>query len=232
MKMSTACILISAGLLALQCGKKDNPAGNDDHRAVIFSDDFENGLSKWDVFRNGTTDTYDSLRDTTGVFHGGSHSVVSDSNHCGIMKDFQGLIDDTGDIYCEFYLMAKAAGQSDFVVSLGKRDGSSPGDLFNYGIGFGSNDSLQCIYYDGYDGTHMVHAKNIASIQTDHWFKCVVEINYPAAKIIWRIDDAVADTLTLPTLMNIQTLKIYRDAAGAQGPLHYFADDITMYRPK
>jgi hypothetical protein len=231
MKRFTALILISAGLLALQCGGNSNPSGSDDHRSVIFSDNFENGLSKWDVFRNGVYDTYDSLRTTTDAFHGGSHSVVSDSNHCGIMKQFTSLVD-TGDIYCEFYLMAKAAGQSDFMVSLAKPSGSSGGDSYLYGIGFGSNDSLLCAYFDYTDGTHMVHTKNIASIQADHWFKCVVEINYPAAKITWRVDDVVADTLTLPALMNIQVLKIYRDALGAQGPKQYFADDITMYRPK
>lgn len=231
MKQSTALVLIAAGLLVLQCGKKDIPAGIDDHRSVIFSDDFENGLTKWDVFRDGVYDTYDSLRITTAAFHGGGHSVVSDSNHCGIMKQFTDLVD-TGDIHCEFYLMARAAGQSNFMVSLAKPAGSSGGDSYLYGIGFGSNDSLCCAYFDYTDGTHMVHTKNIASIQPDHWYKCEVEINYTDTTITYRVDDAVADTLTLPVLMNIQVLKIYRDELGAEGPIQYFADDITMYRPK
>jgi hypothetical protein len=210
------------------------PAGS----TLLFAEGFGGDLSKWDVsyLVQYPNEIYPHLRITTEAAHTGKYSITSDSNRTALLYIDTPRVE-TGIVGAEFYIMAKAAGQSNFTVEIGQNAGSSGGLAEAFGIGFDPSDSIKCTFYDTYYSMNNGHNDSLlAPIQIDHWYKCAVEVNFTDSTIAYYLDGASVRTLPLPTsVMGIDRLLVFRGnfgmnyAPSAEGPKQYYADDIVLY---
>jgi hypothetical protein len=234
-----ACI---AGMM-MGCSKKDNPAGPQRQRTVLFTEGFEGDLSNWktEYLINYGDPTYPRMRITTDTAHAGTHSITGDSNMTALEYD----VPDTNHIDTliagiQFYIMATAKGQANFTVAIGQNNGSSGGLGKAFGIGFDMSDSVKCSYYDSWSG----HSDTmIAPIQLNKWYKCVVEVDMDAKIITYSLDDVKVRTVPLPSIewswvdrvLVLRGLGDY-DQNGSliqivdNAPKQYYADDIVLYK--
>ena len=211
---------------------------------VIYSDGFASiDTTKWAKnYMINMGDFYSHMRITTDAFHTGTHSVTSDSNRKALLYTLSDSLSiRTGIAGVQFYMMAKALGQANFTVEIGKNAGSSGGLGYAFGIGFDPNDSIKCKYFDMLGNQTVVDAM-IAPIQLNHWYKCVVEVNFTAKTVTYSIDDA---TITKPMpaaadMSKIDRMLVFRGASVGRsdgftnvdcvdGPKQYYADDIVLY---
>jgi hypothetical protein len=202
------------------------PAG----ATIIFKDGFGEGLTKWDSqYMILVNDFYPQMRIADNVAHSGTHSITSDSARTALVHSIDPRLE-TGILGLQFYMMATAAGQTNFSVRFGQNNGSSGGLGKGFGFGFDKSDSVKTLYYDSWDMTPETDSM-LAPIQLNRWYKCVVEINFTAQNITWKLDDAVVQTKPLPTneMYGVDRVLVFRGLDGADGVKPYYADDIVVY---
>jgi hypothetical protein len=199
---------------------------------VVFSDGFGGDLSKYKAsYMINVNDFYSPMRITTDAAHSGTHSVTSDSNRTALEYDLVPSII-SGIVGVQFYIMAKSSGQTNFTVQIGKNAGSSGGLGKQFGLGFDKSDFVKCVLYNMDDFTPQQDSL-LAPIQFNHWYKCVVEINFVTNMVTYYLDDAVVKSMSFPalaTMYGIDRLLVFRGTDGADGPKPYYADDIVLYK--
>jgi len=259
-----ACL---AGMM-MGCSKKDNPVAPVDtpsyvqaQRIPIFTEGFESDLSSWDpnylvvypepIFtRMRITDAAaytggiqykNGSGSTVTVAAGGTHAITTDSGSTALiyrLSDAAIILDSIAGV--EFYIMAKALGQANLTLEIGKTNGSSGGLASGFGIGFDQNDSIKCMFEDFIDGRKDTM---IAPIQLNKWYKCVVEVDFRTTKTItYYINDVKVRTLPFPSssFNQIDRLLVLRGLGdvdqnnslipASEGPKQYYADDIFLYQ--
>jgi hypothetical protein len=232
LRVSVAALFL-AGILA-HC-TKDNPASAPP-KTKVFSEGFESDLtannwSQLSIPRDPPL--YSFLTISSAAAHGGLKSISSDSSRCGILASFSPAKLSSGIVGLEFYLMAGALAQSDFAALIVESGGSSDAGLHQYGFGFDSTDSIRTYDYDFYDTTRQ--NKNIAKIKANHWYKCVVEVDFGKTKIItYYLDDVLVRTVPVPDSKEfdgLDWLYVLRQntGTGRQSPKPYYIDDISVY---
>ena len=79
--------------------------------------------------------------------------------------------------------------------------------------------------------TNLYVDKTIAPIQINHWYKCVVEVDFTAMKVTWYLDGAQVRDMPLPAahIFGIDKLLVIRGYGGADGPQPYYVDDLVVY---
>jgi hypothetical protein len=233
-------VMIPAGIM-VGCKNNSNPAAPVGQRTVIFSDGFESPVIDTSIWRLtymvNFPDFYPQMRITTDAAHTGARSLTSDSNRTALVYETPPKARiETGIAGAEFYIMAKAAGQINFTVEIGQYKGSSGGLGKAFGFGFDRTDSLKCTYFNDHVGQN---DSMLSSIQLNHWYKCVVEVDFIDTTVTYYLDDAKVRALPLPTLdqemMGIDRFLVFRgmglvDLPNAEGPKPYFADDIVFYK--
>jgi len=232
----------------------NNPAGNGDDTGetpkspagatAIYCEGFGGDLLKWDDHYMITMgDNYPHMQITTAAANTGTHSITSDGNRTALQYSLaDSLSVKTGIAGVQFYIMAKALGQANFTVEIGKNAGSSGGLGYAFGIGFDPNDSIKCKYWDMM-GSESVRDTMVAPIQLNHWYKCVVEVNFTTRTVTYSIDDIISITKNLPTVSDmskVDRLLVFRGmevnrpnydvAQCTDGAKQYYADDIVFYK--
>jgi hypothetical protein len=107
-------------------------------------------------------------------------------------------------------------------------------------MGFDKSDSVTCTLYD-YMAMTARQDSAIAPMQLNHWYKCVIEVDFAAAQITYSLDGQVVRHCPLPTAdwYGIDRLLVFRgtnpeDLAGGTdsltGPRPYYADDLVLYK--
>jgi hypothetical protein len=205
----------------------------------IFSEDFENDLSKWEQnFMINVGDFYSRMRITSQAAYSGIYSLTTDSNRTALLYKISPRFD-SGICGVQFYLMAKAKGQINFTVELGQDAGSSGGLFKAFGIGFDVRDSVKTTNYDAYTGRI---DKMVGPIVPDHWYKCKIEIDFTTKKTAYYIDDQKIDEGNLPILemYGIDRLLVFRGEGYItsdenvipciEGPKPYFIDNVVFYK--
>jgi hypothetical protein len=211
----------------------DTPVNGPDGMTVVFSEGFGGNLSNWqeDYMINFADPHYPRMRITTGAAHTGTHSITTDSNMTALEYDvpYADRIE-SGLAGIQFYIMAKAAGQTNFTVAIGQNNGSSGGLGKAFGIGFDQTNVLKTTYYDSWNGPQ---DSMLAAIQVNRWYKCNVELNLDAAIMTatYYLDDVKIRTSALPTMemYGVDRILVFRGLTGTEGPVSYFADDIVLY---
>ena len=240
-----------AGFIGILAGC-NNPAGNDDGDTpavptgvtAIYSDGFGGGdLSNWDDhYMIVVGDNYPHMQITADAFHSGSYSLTTDSNRTALQYslDYTTRVEN-GIVGVQYYMMAKEMGGINFTVEIGKNAGSSGGLGKSFGIGFDPSDSIKCKFYDML-GSVTVSDTLLGPIQLDHWYKCVVEVDFTTRKVTYSIDDAVVVIKDLPSsdMDHIDRLLVFRgeyvERANyvtincLEGPKQYYIDDIVLYK--
>ena len=212
---------------------------------TILTEGFEKNLSSWSsqYMINIDDPTYPQMRITTDAAHTGTHSLTSDSTTTALIyslpEKLQGS--DSALVYLQFYMMAKAYGEANFTVQIGQDAGSSGGLFKKFGFGFNTNDSIETVYFDN-DNTDMTNngytETPISKITLNHWYKCVVEIDYRSSVANYYLDSVLVRTAALPTreMYGIDKLLILRgvepSAESSSGPKKYYVDDISLYTKK
>jgi hypothetical protein len=243
---ASAAACIAATMIG--CGSKDNPvapAAGDASisgpagSTAVFSEGFGGDLSKWEQqFMINVGDYYPQMRITTAAFHTGTHSITSDTSQSALVHAFSGPMY-TGIAGVQFYVMATAKGEANFTVQIGQNAGSSGGLGKAFGLGFDKTDSVTCIYYD-YMGFTQRQDSAVAPMQVNHWYKCVVEVNFSDTTISYYLDDQKVRTRhdLLSDWNGIDRVLVFRGvnpedlSAGTDhlaGPKPYYADDIVFY---
>jgi hypothetical protein len=197
---------------------------------IVFSEGFGNDLTRWkDFYMINIGDYYSKMRTTADAAHAGTFSLTSDSNRTALIHDISPRIE-TGIAGLQFYIMAKAAGHTNFTVQFGQNAGSSGGLGKAFGLGFDKSDSVKVGYYDLWDMNPQSDSM-LAPIRYNRWYKCAVEVDFTAQKITWKLDDAVVKTQSLPTsdMNGFDEILVLRGMDGADGPKPYYADDIVLY---
>ena len=203
----------------------------------IFSEDFENDLSKWEQnFMITVGDFYPHMRITSQATYSGIYSLTTDSNRTALLYKISPRFD-SGICGVQFFLMAKAKGQINFTLELGQNGGSSGGLSQAFGIGFDVRDSIKSTNYDFFTGRT---DKMWGAIQPDYWYKCNVEIDFTTKKAAYYIDNQKVDEGNLPTaeMYGIDRLLIFRgemtlDERGiscSEGPKPCYIDNIVLYK--
>ena len=206
---------------------------------AMFSDGFGGGLSNYErTYMINTGDFYAQMRITADAAHSGTHSITSDSNRSALEHDFKPALNrdtvaGTNVVGVQFYIMAKSSGQTNFTVQIGKNAGSSGGLGKEFGLGFDKSDSIKCVFYNLDDMTPQQDSL-LAPIQLNHWYKCVVEINFAANSVAYYLDDVLVKNMALSfdlkTMYGIDRLLVFRGMEGAEGSKPYYADDIVVYK--
>jgi hypothetical protein len=225
-----AIIVALAAMSCMMSGCKSNSVAP--MWTVVFSDGFEGDLSNYKpTYMINVNDFYSQMRITTDAAHSGTHSVTSDSNRSALEYDLIPSII-SGIVGVQFYIMAKSSGQTNFTVQIGKNAGSSGGLGKQFGLGFDKSDSVKCVLYNMDDFTPQQDSL-LSPIQFNHWYKCVVEINFATNMVTYYLDDAVVKRMSFPalaTMYGIDRLLVFRGIDGAEGPKPYYADDIVLYK--
>lgn len=209
---------------------------------LIMSEGFGGDLSKYEKdYMVTMADIYPHMQITTDAAHGGTHSITGDSNQTALLYALSSETRVEGGIAgVQFYIMAKALGQANFTVEIGKNAGSSGGLGKAFGIGFDPNDSIKCKYYDML-GNEAVSDSMVAPIQLNHWYKCGVEVDFTAKTVTYSIDETtIIKALPSSDMAHIDRLLVFRGARvdrpnyGStdckQGLQQYYADDIVFYK--
>ena len=211
---------------------------------VIYADGFGGDLSKWETnYMINMGDFYPHMQITTAAAHTGTHSITSDSSRTALLYALADSISvRTGIAGVQFYLMAKALDSANFTVEIGKNAGSSGGLGYAFGIGIDPNNSLKCKYFDML-GNPSVKDSMIGAVQLNHWYKCVVEVNFSTKMITYAIDNTTI-TMAMPAtadMSKVDRLLVYRGQTVLRadgytndpckdGPKQYYADDIVFYQ--
>lgn len=206
---------------------------------VVFSDGFGGDLSNYKpTYMINVGDFYPQMQITTDAAHSGTHSITSASNRSALEHDFKPALNrdtvaGTTVVGIQFYIMAKSSGQTNFTVQIGKNAGSSGGLGKEFGLGFDKSDSVKCVFYNLDDFTPQQDSL-LAPIQFNHWYKCVVEIDFTANSVAYYLDDVLVKNMVLSfdlkTMYGIDRLLVFRGLEGADGPQPYYADDIVVYK--
>jgi hypothetical protein len=208
---------------------------------AILSEGFGGDLSSWKdsyLIKYGDP-TYPRMRITTAAAHTGTHSVTSDTTYSALEYDVANRIE-AGIGGVQFYIYATAKGQANFSVQFGQNAGSSGGLGHAYGLGFGRTDSITTFLFD-YMAMNQYADSAIEPIQLNHWYKCVIEIDFTGGTISYFLDDKKIRSAPLPTqdwygidrLLVFRGTNPYEEAAGLDkqaGPKPYYADDIVLYK--
>jgi hypothetical protein len=214
---------------------------------VIYSDGFGGDLSKWalDYMVLSGQPHYQHMRITADAAHTGKYSLTTDSNQTALIYELDATTwVESGIAGVQFYIMAKEKGGINFTVEIGKNAGSSGGLGKAFGIGFDPNDSIKCKRYEQSDslGNEVIADSMIGPIQLNHWYKCVVEVNFTTKTVTYSIDDAIVRSTALPTtdMAHIDRLLVFRGQTVGrpnygsidckEGPKQYYADDIVFYK--
>jgi hypothetical protein len=211
--------------------------------AILFSEGFGNGLSKWEsTYMVLVNDFYPQMRITTAAAHTGTHSITSDSNRTALVYRIVPRLEPSNPaaahyiVGVQFYIMASAAGQANFSVQFGQDNGSSGGLGKAFGFGFDKSDSIKTTFYDTWAGLSPEVDSLLSPIQLTHWYKCNVEIDLGTTwTATWTLDGKVVKTMPLPTseMNGIDRVLVFRGAeagmTGADGLKPYYADDIVLY---
>jgi hypothetical protein len=202
------------------------PAG----ATVLFKEGFGSGVTNWrENYMVLVGDFYPQMRISTDAAHTGTHSITTDSNRTALVAYIDPRIE-TGIVGAQFYIMAKAAGSTNFTVEIGQNNGSSGGLGKAFGIGFDQTNVLKTTFYDSWNGPLDTM---LAAIQVNHWYKCNVELNLDAAvmTVTYYLDDVKVRTSALPTMemYGVDRILVFRGMLGTEGAVSYFADDIVLY---
>lgn len=207
---------------------------------VIYSEGFGGDLSKWETnYMITVGDFYPRMRISSDASHTGKYSITADSNRTALLYKIEPRIE-TGVVGVQFYIMAKEEGDINFTVEMGKNAGSSGGLGKAFGIGFDPNDSIKCKVFDMLGDTTVADSM-IGPIERNHWYKCVVEIDFEAKTVVYYIDDVRVRKYPLPVsdMGFIDRLLVFRGMGVErpgyliincqEGAKQYFADDIVLY---
>lgn len=234
---SGALAILFFAVIIAHC-TKDNPAGapSASSKTTVFSEGFEGDLvtNNWSQLSiPWDPPLYSWLSITSAAAHGGTKSITSDSSRCGILASFSHTKLSSGIVGLEFYLMAGVLSQSDFAALIVESGGSSDAGLHQYGFGFDSTDSIKTYDYDFFDTAQQ--NKNISKINANHWYKCVVEVDFSATgAITYYLDDVLVRTVPMPSsnmFDGLDWLYVLRQntGTGRQSPKPYYIDDIRVY---
>jgi len=252
LSVSVAMACVAAAFLG--CGNPASPTSSNETPVVpsgataIYSDGFGGDLSKWapDYMVLAGQPHYSHMQITTVAAHSPTHSITTDSNQRALIYELDATTRiDHGIVGVQCYIMAKEKGGINFTVEIGKNAGSSGGLGKAFGIGFDPNDSIKCKMYEQRDatGNEVISDSMVAPMQLNHWYKCVVEIDFTAQKADYYIDDVKIRSVTLPTsdMGFIDRLLVFRGAQVSrpnyapaadckEGAKQYYADDIVFYK--
>jgi hypothetical protein len=198
-----------------------------------MSEGFGGDLSTWETeyMINFGDPTYPRMRITTDTAHTGTHSLMSDSNRTALLYKLpEKLQDSIAGLQC--YILAKEKGHTNFTVQLGQDAGSSGGLAKKFGFGFSPTDSVVTVFYDNYGGQKDMA---VAAIQLNHWYKCVVEVNFTTKVISYSLDDQLVRTAPLPEIEmygidKLLVLRGFEPTEGADGVKKCYVDDIVLYK--
>ena len=237
--------LLRAGLAAFcfaviiaHCAK-DNPvvAPSTPTKTTVFSEGFEGDLvtNNWNQLSiPWDPPLYNWLTISSAAAHSGTKSITSDSSRCGILASFSPTKLNSGIVGLEYYIMASVLSQSDFAALIVESGGSSDAGLHQYGFGFDSTDSIKTYDYDFFDTAQQ--NKNVSKIQANHWYKCVVEVDFKTTNAItYYLDDVLVRTVPMPnsnSFDGLDWLYVLRQntGTGRQSPKPYYVDDIKVYK--
>jgi len=245
-KLVLSGILCSSLVFVMGCNPTSSSSSG---TTTILTEGFEKNLSSWSSeYRINLDDpTYPQMRITTDAAHTGTHSLTSDSTTTALIYSLPNKLQssDSALVYLQFYMMAKAYGEANFTVQIGQDAGSSGGLFKKFGFGFNTNDSIETVYFDNHntDMTNNGYTEApVSKITLNHWYKCVVEVNFTTKKVNYSIDDALVLSKDLPTsdMAHIDRLLVFRGAtvdrpdyssvACKEGVKQYYADDIVLYK--
>jgi hypothetical protein len=230
--------IAGAAVIAMTgCGKKatEGPDNTPTARSIVLrdsaftSDDllsFFFLLSPYD----GTTGLM-SVNTSVGRVTACNGSIVSDSNNRAGALFFTEVFDST--LVAEFYLRADSLCHTNFIAFLGKDRGSGKNTLWHVGIGFDATDSVKYVYGDSV-GASTGTSLNVSPIQLNHWYKCSVEFTFADTTAVFYLDDVKMGEVRF-SIIGYQSLgynffAVYRNGLGADGPVPYYLNDLTIYK--
>jgi hypothetical protein len=203
------------------------------HLRTFFAEGFEGNLSAWkteyvDILGDPT---FPRMRITSDVAHTGTYSLTSDANRTALVYNFSKKLQDSI-VGLQCYIMAKELGNTNFTVQLGQDAGSSGGLAKKFGFGFSPDNSVITIFYDDYSG---IDNTAVQTILLNHWYKCVVEVDFTTKVISYYLDDQLVHTATLPTMGmygidKLLAIRGFEPTLGQDGTKKYYIDDIVLYR--
>lgn len=243
-------ILLTAAvtMILIGCGKKaTEPPDTTPTRHVVLRD---SAFTSIDPFishpfvlsPNDFTTSLMSLDLTIGKTYKGS--IVSDSNNTAMLNVFTS-INDFQDTMAgiEFYIRAAALCHTNFVVFLGKENGSYKNTKYFFGMGFDKSDSIK--YVSGTDSISCIDAiytadttkyksKNVTPILLNRWYKCNAELTFADSMVTFYLDNVKVGQakwhFTIIQAISIDMYVVYRNASGANGPASYYLSDVTIYK--
>ena len=205
---------------------------------VVFSDDFEGDLSKWepDYLVVYGEPAFVPMDISTAAFHGGSKSVTCGAGETALVAKLDtnlgaGYVASAGKTVAgiEFYMMGSSAGTEKFSAVIGKNAGSSGGLGKQFGFGFDESGNVIATYYDQSLEVMDPNIDTVVAVMTPgKWHKCVVDLDFTAKIVTWKLDDAQVRTLPFPTVEfhGLDRVLIFDGMPGVQP---YYVDDIKVY---
>ena len=249
-KQQRISILMTAAvtMIFIGCGKKaTEPPDTTPTRNVILRDSAFTTMDPFINFPfklnpNSEITGLMSLDSTIGRIYKGS--IVSDSNNSAMLNVFTS-INDFQDTMAgiEFYIRAAASCNTNFIVFLGKENGSYKNTKYFFGMGFDKSDSIK--YVSGADSMSSTdaifsadstkyRAKNIAPIQLNRWYKCNAELTFADTTVTYYLDNVKVGQVkwhfTIIQAISIDMYVVYRNGSGASGPASYYLNDVTIYK--
>lgn len=225
------CIMaaVAMGGMAITCNKSSNPASPPPViRNVLLSDGFEDTSVplKSLTYAPG----WGCMSISTANPHNGTRSLTSDSSRTGIKEDFTTIYDSIAGL--EFYLMAKKAEHINFYGAIARMGSAWNGLFAILGIGISATtpDSLMYVYQINPEKPELNEQKCFALLQTNKWYKCVIEYDFTTNDLTYSVDGQVVAAKTTSPMMMLGLFVTARDELGSQGPKEYYIDDVTIYK--
>lgn len=186
---------------------------------------------------NDFVTSYMSLDTAVGRIYKGS--IVSDSNNTALQLNFPSMedsltlaTDSCRTLVLEFYLRADSLCHTNFIAFLGKEGGSNRNSTRYVGMGFDASDSVKYVYSDSMVANEQ--SKNVAQMQLNHWYKCSTEFDFADTTIAYYLDGTLVGHIPFQPrkieAIAFDMFVIYRNGSGANGPVPYYCNDLTIYK--
>jgi hypothetical protein len=226
-------VTAAAVVLFIGCSKKSSgptaPENPPPVKNVIFTDDFENGLSSdWNQLIYQIGWTMMSIASDCG--HSPTHSLTSTDSMAGLKRQiYPSIMDSIAGL--EFFLLAKQNEHIDFYAALATTGSSANGLAIVMGLGLSKTDSLMYVYQAGPDSVS--HKVAFAAPTFNTWYKCNIEYDFNTSIITYSLNDTVIHQQTVPAVVAppaIQWVVTVRENPGIEGLKQYYIDDVTLYK--
>jgi hypothetical protein len=226
-RLAYVVVTAAAVVLFVGCSKKSSgPTAPAPVRNVIFTDDFENGLSSdWNQLIWQTGWTMMSIASDCG--HSPTHSLTSTDSMTGLKRQiYPGITDSIAGL--EFFLLTKQNEHIDFYAALATTGSSANGLAIVMGLGLSKTDSLMYVYQAAADS--VLHKVAFAAPTFNTWYKCNIEYDFNTSIITYSLNDAVIHQQTVAAPPSIPWVVTVRENPGILGPKQYYIDDVTVYK--